>query len=114
MRRAPTPSPAAMLRPLSPSLPPSLPLSLARSLARCSLSRPARSPARGPKPCPKPRPKPSRYAQENANYAHFLRALAEYKKEIGFTGALLLEPKPREPMAHQYNFDAETTLGFLG
>lgn len=53
------------------------------------------------------------YAQENANYAHFLRALADYKKEIGFTGALLLEPKPREPMAHQYNFDAETTLGFL-
>ena len=53
------------------------------------------------------------YAQENANYAHFLRAVAEYKKEIGFTGQLLLEPKPREPMAHQYNFDAETTLGFL-
>jgi len=53
------------------------------------------------------------YAQENANYAHFLRALAAYKKEIGFTGQLLLEPKPREPMAHQYNFDAETTLGFL-
>ena len=26
---------------------------------------------------------------------------------------MLLEPKPREPMAHQYNFDAETTLGFL-
>ena len=26
---------------------------------------------------------------------------------------LLLEPKPREPMAHQYNFDSETTLGFL-
>merc|ERR1719174_2327986 len=37
----------------------------------------------------------------------------DYAKEIGFSGQLLLEPKPREPSAHQYNFDAETTLGFL-
>jgi len=73
----------------------------------------AHSPAPNPNPNPKPKLTPNRYAQENANYAHFLRALAAYKKEIGFTGQLLLEPKPREPMAHQYNFDAETTLGFL-
>ena len=39
---------------------------------------------------------------------------ADYADQIGFKGQLLLEPKPREPMAHQYNFDAETTLGFLG
>jgi len=53
------------------------------------------------------------YAQEQSNYASFLKATAAYAKEIGFDGQLLLEPKPREPMAHQYNFDAETTLGFL-
>uniref|UniRef100_A0A7S3ATI6 Xylose isomerase n=1 Tax=Haptolina ericina TaxID=156174 RepID=A0A7S3ATI6_9EUKA len=53
------------------------------------------------------------YKQELTNYAAFLRATADYAKEIGFTGQLLLEPKPREPMAHQYNFDSETTLGFL-
>ena len=52
------------------------------------------------------------YKRENDNYAHFLKALAEYADTIGFTGQLLLEPKPREPAAHQYNFDAETTLGF--
>ena len=38
---------------------------------------------------------------------------AQYADKIGFKGQLLLEPKPREPAAHQYNFDAETTLGFL-
>ena len=46
---------------------------------------------------PKPTPNLNRYAQENANYAHFLRALAAYKKEIGFTGQLLLEPDPSTP-----------------
>ena len=53
------------------------------------------------------------YAKEQQNYANFLSATHEYAKSIGFTGQLLLEPKPREPAAHQYNFDAETTLGFL-
>lgn len=53
------------------------------------------------------------YALENQNYAHFLKATADYADQIGFKGQLLLEPKPREPTAHQYNFDAETTLGFL-
>ena len=53
------------------------------------------------------------YTKENENYAQFLKLVVAYKKQIGFKGALLLEPKPREPMAHQYNFDAETTLGFL-
>ena len=53
------------------------------------------------------------YGKELQNYAHFLKATSDYAKSIGFKGQLLLEPKPREPMAHQYNFDAETTLGFL-
>jgi len=46
-------------------------------------------------------------------YATFLGATRDYARQIGFEGQLLLEPKPREPMSHQYNFDAETTLGFL-
>jgi len=53
------------------------------------------------------------YKLENDNYATFLRLTADYADSIGFKGQLLLEPKPREPAAHQYNFDAETTLGFL-
>ena len=47
------------------------------------------------------------------NLASFLKAAAKYKKRIGFTGALLLEPKPQEPTKHQYDWDAATTLGFL-
>jgi len=53
------------------------------------------------------------YGLEAQNYAHFLEATSAYAKKIKFNGQLLLEPKPREPAAHQYNFDAETTLGFL-
>jgi len=53
------------------------------------------------------------YATEQDNYATFLKMTADYADSIGFKGQLLLEPKPREPAAHQYNFDAETTLGFL-
>ena len=53
------------------------------------------------------------YAVELQNYATFLKLTADYADKIGFKGQLLLEPKPREPAAHQYNFDAETTLGFL-
>ena len=53
------------------------------------------------------------YKKEQRNYASFLKATYEYADKIGFKGQLLLEPKPREPAAHQYNFDAETTLGFL-
>ena len=37
----------------------------------------------------------------------------DYKKKIGFTGELLIEPKPKEPTKHQYDTDAATVLGFL-
>jgi xylose isomerase len=53
------------------------------------------------------------YGREQKNYAAFLTCVADYADSIGFDGQLLLEPKPREPSAHQYNFDSETTLGFL-
>lgn len=36
-----------------------------------------------------------------------------YKKKIGFHGQLLIEPKPKEPTKHQYDYDAMTVVGFL-
>jgi len=53
------------------------------------------------------------YAREMENYAAFCKAVAKHADAIGFSGPILLEPKPREPAAHQYNYDAETTLGFI-
>jgi xylose isomerase len=47
------------------------------------------------------------------NLARFLRMAVEYKKEIGFDGQLLIEPKPKEPTKHQYDFDTASVLGFL-
>jgi xylose isomerase len=37
----------------------------------------------------------------------------DYKKQIGFRGAFYIEPKPKEPTKHQYDFDAATCLNFL-
>jgi len=45
--------------------------------------------------------------------AQFMKLVVEHKKKIGFTGTLLIEPKPREPSTHQYDFDAATVMGFL-
>jgi xylose isomerase len=43
----------------------------------------------------------------------FLSMVVEYKHKIGFKGAILVEPKPREPSKHQYDFDAATLYAFL-
>ncbi len=43
----------------------------------------------------------------------FLSLVVEYKHRIGFSGAILIEPKPKEPTKHQYDFDAATVYGFL-
>jgi xylose isomerase len=43
----------------------------------------------------------------------FLNLVVEYKHKIGFTGQILIEPKPKEPTAHQYDFDTATVYGFL-
>ena len=43
----------------------------------------------------------------------FLSLVVEYKHRIGFNGAILIEPKPKEPTKHQYDFDAATVYGFL-
>jgi xylose isomerase len=43
----------------------------------------------------------------------FLNLVVEYKHKIGFPGTILIEPKPKEPTKHQYDFDAATVYGFL-
>jgi len=43
----------------------------------------------------------------------FLRMAVDYKKQIGFEGQFYIEPKPKEPTKHQYDFDAATVIGFL-
>lgn len=47
------------------------------------------------------------------NFARFLQMAVDYKKKIGFTGQFLIEPKPMEPMKHQYDCDTATVLSFL-
>lgn len=45
--------------------------------------------------------------------ANFFKMAVAYKEKIGFTGQLLLEPKPKEPTSHQYDYDAMTVIAFL-
>ncbi len=51
--------------------------------------------------------------QELDHMGRFLHMVVEYKHKIGFKGTILVEPKPREPSKHQYDFDAATCIGFL-
>ncbi|WP_374650623.1 xylose isomerase [Dongia sp.] len=43
----------------------------------------------------------------------FLNLVVEHKHRIGFKGTILIEPKPREPTKHQYDFDVASVYGFL-
>ncbi len=47
------------------------------------------------------------------NLARFFHMALDYAKEIGFNGQFLIEPKPKEPTKHQYDFDVATAIGFL-
>ncbi len=51
--------------------------------------------------------------QEREQLAAFLHMARDYARSQGFQGALYIEPKPGEPMSHQYDYDASTVLGFL-
>ncbi len=51
--------------------------------------------------------------RELKHLATFLQMAVDFKKSIGFNGTLLLEPKPKEPTLHQYDWDVATTLSFL-
>ena len=51
--------------------------------------------------------------QELEHMGRFLSLVVEYKYKIGFSGQILVEPKPKEPTSHQYDFDTATVYGFL-
>ena len=55
----------------------------------------------------------TRIGQELEQMGRFLNMVVEYKHKIGFKGAILIEPKPREPTKHQYDYDVATVYGFL-
>jgi xylose isomerase len=52
--------------------------------------------------------------RELDHLARFLHLAVDYKKAIGFDGQFYIEPKPKEPTKHQYDFDAGNCLAFLG
>ena len=51
--------------------------------------------------------------KELDNMAFLLKITSEYARSIGFKGDFYIEPKPKEPTKHQYDFDASTVCGFL-
>ncbi|MBM7604376.1 xylose isomerase [Metabacillus crassostreae] len=50
---------------------------------------------------------------EQDNLARFFHMAVDYAKEIGLNVPFLIEPKPKEPTKHQYDFDVATGLAFL-
>ena len=52
-------------------------------------------------------------AKEQDNMAYLMRMAVDYGRKIGFTGDFYIEPKPKEPTKHQYDFDVSTVLAFL-
>jgi xylose isomerase len=51
--------------------------------------------------------------RELAHLGQFLRTARDYGRKAGFNGTFFIEPKPMEPTKHQYDFDAQTVIGFL-
>ena len=51
--------------------------------------------------------------REKAHLATMLKMARDYARKQGFKGTFLIEPKPMEPMKHQYDVDTETVIGFL-
>ena len=51
--------------------------------------------------------------KEKDHLARFLAMARDYARKQGFKGVFYIEPKPMEPAKHQYDFDAETVIGFL-
>lgn len=47
------------------------------------------------------------------NLARFMHMAVDYARSIGFKGKFMIEPKPKEPSKHQYDFDTATVAGFL-
>ncbi|MCL1951488.1 MAG: xylose isomerase [Oscillospiraceae bacterium] len=53
------------------------------------------------------------YALEQDNIARLFTLARDYARSIGFNGPFYIEPKPKEPMKHQYDYDAAAAIGFL-
>jgi xylose isomerase len=51
--------------------------------------------------------------REQEHFARFLHAAKDYARRNGFKGTFFIEPKPCEPMKHQYDYDSATVIGFL-
>src|SRR5664279_1359657 len=51
--------------------------------------------------------------REKEHLAQFLHTAKDYARKNGFKGQFFIEPKPCEPTKHQYDYDAETVIGFL-
>ncbi|MGY8768374.1 MAG: xylose isomerase [Pirellulales bacterium] len=51
--------------------------------------------------------------RELDHLAKFFHMAVDYAKKIDFTGPFLIEPKPKEPTKHQYDFDAANCVAFL-
>jgi xylose isomerase len=51
--------------------------------------------------------------KELDHMAAFFKLAVAYKQQIGADFQFLIEPKPREPMKHQYDYDAATVMSFL-
>ena len=47
------------------------------------------------------------------NMARLMHLAVDYARSIGYTGDFYVEPKPKEPTKHQYDFDSATVIGFL-
>ena len=51
--------------------------------------------------------------REQDHLGRFLHMAVDYAKQIGFKGQFLIEPKPKEPTKHQYDFDVASGIAFL-
>jgi len=51
--------------------------------------------------------------RELDHMGQFLSMARDYARSKGFKGNFFIEPKPMEPMKHQYDFDTATAIGFL-
>jgi xylose isomerase len=51
--------------------------------------------------------------REKQHLGMLLTKARDYGRAKGFKGVFLIEPKPMEPMKHQYDVDTETVIGFL-
>jgi xylose isomerase len=51
--------------------------------------------------------------RESDQLGRFMNLVVEHKHAIGFTGTILIEPKPMEPTKHQYDYDCAAVYAFL-